>query len=153
MKYSDVFLGLGSNIGNRSEYLNTAIKMLQEDKKVRVVQESSVIETLPMGEIAEGLFLNQVIEIETEYEPMELLHRCLVIEQSQGRSRERKWESRTLDIDILFFGEQNIKTDRLTVPHSEACNRHFVLIPLAEIAPEYIHPTLKQSIQTMLGTV
>jgi 2-amino-4-hydroxy-6-hydroxymethyldihydropteridine diphosphokinase len=153
MKYSDVFLGLGSNIGNRDVYLRTAIEMLQEDEKVCVVQESSVIETLPIGDIAEGLFLNQVLEIETEYEPMELLHRCLVIEQSQGRIRERKWESRTLDIDILFFGEQIIRSDVLLVPHPEIERRRFVLQPLFEISPDFKHPITNETMRHCLDTL
>jgi 2-amino-4-hydroxy-6-hydroxymethyldihydropteridine diphosphokinase len=153
MKYANVFLGLGSNIGDRNEYLRVAIELLQADEKVYVVQESSVIETEPIGEIAEGLFLNQVIEIETEYEPLELLRLCVEIEQSQGRTRGRKWESRTIDIDILFFGEQSIETKTLHVPHPAAHERQFVLIPLAEIAPLYVHPNLKQPIEALLGTL
>ena len=147
MKYSDVFLGLGSNLGQRREHLRVAIQMLQENKNVTVVQESKVIETEPIGGIAKGLFLNQVIEIETDFEPLELLQHCLCIEQSQGRVRGQKWDSRTLDIDILFFGALVIAEGDLRIPHPELEKRSFVLVPMKELAPEFTHPVSKKSIE------
>ena len=153
MKYTNVYLGLGSNLGNRSNYLHTAIEILQKDDMVNVVKLSEVIETEPIGEIAQGLFLNQVIEIETEYGPNELLQRCLEIEQSQGRVREKKWDSRTLDIDILFYGELLFESNNLKIPHPEVHNRGFMLIPLLEIAPSMEHPSLHLSIQEMLNAL
>jgi len=149
MKYSGVFLGLGSNLGNRIGHLSAAIQMLQENDNVNVVQVSRVIETEPMGDIAEGLFLNQVIEIETEYEPSDLLQCCLDIEQSQGRVRDKKWDSRTLDIDILFFGTLVLKGDGLNIPHPELAKRSFVLLPMNEIAPEFTHPVSKKLIRQL----
>ena len=140
MKYTNVFLGLGSNLGDRNEYLRVATEMLDADEKVNVIRASTVIETEPVGAIAEGHFLNQVVEIETEYEPEELLKRCLDIEHSQGRIRERKWESRTLDIDILFFGDLVFHTESLQIPHPEIEQRAFVLQPMVEIAPDFKHP-------------
>jgi 2-amino-4-hydroxy-6-hydroxymethyldihydropteridine diphosphokinase len=149
MKYSGVFLGLGSNIGNRSEYLDAAITMLQEDKNINVLQLSSVIETEPIGDIAVGLFLNQVIEIETEYDPRELLECCIDIEQVQGRVRDKKWDSRTLDIDILFYGNHVLEESGLNIPHPEIPNRMFVLAPMVEIAPEFKHPVGKKSMRQL----
>lgn len=140
MKYTNVFLGLGSNLGIRNDYLRVATEMLQADEKVNVIQASTIIETEPVGVIAKGLFLNQVVEIETEYEPVELLNRCLEIENSQGRIRERKWDSRTLDIDILFFGKLVLHTESLQIPHPEIQQRAFVLQPMVEIAPDFKHP-------------
>ena len=140
MKYTNVYLGLGSNLGNRNEHLRVAIEMLDADENVNVIQASTIIETEPVGAIAKGLFLNQVVEIETEYEPTELLNRCLVIEQSQGRIREKKWDSRTLDIDILFFGNLVLHHDSLQIPHPEIEHRAFVLQPMVEIAPDFKHP-------------
>ena len=150
MKYKNIFLGLGSNLGDREVHLQRAIALLEEDECVQIKKKSTVIETEPIGHTEQGAFLNQVIQIETSYEPYSLLQKCLKIEQSSGRIREEKWGPRTLDIDILFFGETVLQSDGLKIPHPEASNRDFVLLPLAEIAPTFQHPVSGQQIEAML---
>ena len=150
MKYKNIFLGLGSNLGDREVHLQRAIALLEEDECVQIKKKSTVIETEPIGHTEQGAFLNQVIQIETSYDPYSLLQKCLKIEQSSGRIREEKWGPRTLDIDILFFGETVLQSDGLKIPHPEACNRAFVLLPLAEIAPTFQHPVSGQQIEAML---
>ena len=150
MKYKNIFLGLGSNLGDREVHLQRAIALLEEDECVQIKKKSTVIETEPIGHTEQGAFLNQVIQIETSYDPYSLLQKCLKIEQSSGRIREEKWGPRTLDIDILFFGETVLQSDGLKIPHPEASNRAFVLLPLAEIAPTFQHPVSGQQIEAML---
>ena len=149
MKFSGVFLGLGSNLGNRSKYLNDAIQMLQENENINILQLSKVIETEPIGDIAVGLFLNQVIEIETELGPRDLLQCCVQIEQLHGRVRDKKWDSRTLDIDILFFGNLVLEEGGLIIPHPEISKRLFVLSPLVDIASEFTHPISQKSMRQL----
>jgi 2-amino-4-hydroxy-6-hydroxymethyldihydropteridine diphosphokinase len=150
MKYKNIFLGLGSNLGDREVHLQRAIALLEEDECVQIKKKSTVIETEPIGHTEQGAFLNQVIQIETSYDPYSLLQKCLKIEKSSGRIREEKWGPRTLDIDILFFGETVLQSDGLKIPHPEVSNRAFVLLPLAEIAPTFQHPVSGQQIEAML---
>ena len=153
MKYTQVFLGLGSNVGDREFYLRTAIEHLQSDADVHVENQSAVIETEPFGDIEQRAFLNQVIQVATDCEPEQLLTKCLVIDQSQGRIRKEKWGPRSLDIDILFFESLQVNVQNLTIPHPEVHKRDFMLLPLLEIAPTFVHPTLRQSIDEMLGAL
>ena len=148
-----IFLALGSNLGNRKTFLTTAVQCLQNHKDISVLQESTVIETAPVGEVDQGAFLNQVIEIKTNLNPLELLAVILAIEKSQGRIRTEKWGPRTLDIDILFFGDTVIQDETLQIPHPELHRRVFVLQPLQEIAPEYIHPILDLPVHAMLDSL
>ena len=150
MNYTDVYLGLGSNVGNRASHLAAAVQACNEDTNIHVIAESSVIETEPIGNTNQGSFLNQVIHIETEYRPIELLERCLEIEVSRGRIRVEKWGPRTLDIDILFFGTVQCKEEGLEIPHPEACKRDFVMMPLSEITPSFRHPVTGHDIGAML---
>lgn len=145
-----VFLGLGSNLGDRAVHLNNAISALCFHDAINITSQSSVLETEPVGNESQGKFLNVVVEIETTLSPMELLQACLEIEILQGRVRNEKWGPRTIDIDILFFSDQLIKEEGLQIPHPEVHNRSFVLIPLVEIAPMLIHPSLNQSAKAML---
>ena len=153
MKYVDVFVGLGSNLGNRESFLASAVLMLQNHEQIYIVKESTVIETAPVGDIEQGAFLNQVLQVETELEPAVLLNSCLAIEESQGRVRGEKWGPRTLDIDILFYGNHVLDAPSLHVPHPELHLRQFVLGPLAEIAPEFEHPVCKKNMQELLETL
>lgn len=153
MKHANVFLGLGSNLGDRKAYLQTAIDSIDAHNDIEIIAKSSMIETSPIGEVDQGKFINMVIEVVTSLTAERLLDVCLAIEQSNGRIREGKFGPRTLDIDILFFDNQSINSENLKVPHSEAHKRHFVLLPLQEIAPSFIHPTLDLSVEAMLGTL
>lgn len=150
MKQREVFLGLGSNVGDRKLNLLQAIKLLGDSEYISILQHSSIIETEPVGVVDQGKFLNMVIEVETSLTPLMLLEFCLETERLLGRVRDAKWTPRTLDIDILFYGDQIIDSKELTVPHPEAHRRGFVLLPLVEIAPRMHHPSLNISAKEML---
>jgi 2-amino-4-hydroxy-6-hydroxymethyldihydropteridine diphosphokinase len=136
-----VFIALGSNIEPRLEYIQKAIAEIQA--KAELVRASNIIETEPMGFEAETNFLNAVIEIKTELTPRELLLHLKEIELSLGRSSKsayKNYTSRTIDLDILYYGQQIIVSPELTIPHPEIFKRDFVLIPLREIAGDFVDP-------------
>jgi 2-amino-4-hydroxy-6-hydroxymethyldihydropteridine diphosphokinase len=144
LKHNKVFLGLGSNLGNREENLLKAQKLI--NKKVgKVHSKSSIYETAAWGITEQNAFLNQVLEIETVFSPDAVLHLLLKIEKNMGRIREIKWGERSIDIDVLYYNNEIISTENLVVPHPFIQERKFVLVPLCEIAPVFIHPRLKQS--------
>lgn len=138
-----VFLGLGSNMGDRKAYLDGAIQGLKEADQVSLIQVSSYIETPPYGLVDQDPFLNAVVEIETTLAPYPLLDLCQSLEQTAGRVRKVHWGPRTLDVDILFYDREILGLDRLAVPHPDLVNRAFVLEPMAELAPNFIHPVNK----------
>jgi 2-amino-4-hydroxy-6-hydroxymethyldihydropteridine diphosphokinase len=145
-----VFLGLGSNLNDRESYLTNAIACLNAHEEINVLSKSSMMQTDPVGAIAQPMFLNMVIEIETSLLPRRLLKVCLEIEVANGRVRAEKWGPRTLDIDMLFYGDAIIDEPGLCVPHPEVASRRFVLAPLAEIAPKFEHPVLREPVLAML---
>lgn len=144
MKNSKIFLGLGSNLGNREENLSTAQKLIEE-KVGKIRSKSSVYETAAWGITEQNAFLNQVIEVETHFSPSAVLHLVLKIEKDMGRIREIKWGERSIDIDILYYNNEVISTENLVVPHPFIQERKFVLVPLCEIAPAFVHPKLNQA--------
>jgi len=144
LKPNKVFLGLGSNLGNREENLLMAQKLIEE-KVGKVRSKSSIYETAAWGITEQNAFLNQVLEIETVFSPSAVLHLLLKIEKDMGRIREIKWGERSIDIDVLYFNNVILSTENLVVPHPFIPERKFVLVPLCEIAPVFIHPKLKQS--------
>jgi len=145
-----VFLGLGANLGNREENLKNAVVLIREHIGP-VKHSSSIYETEPWGFQSKNYFLNMVVEVETSLRPSGLLGRILMIESLMGRVREgREYKSRTLDIDILLYGSRVITTRVLQIPHPLMNERKFVLVPLTEIAGEFLHPVLKKSIQELL---
>jgi len=150
MMQKNVFLGLGSNLGNREAYLENAIMRLDAEKEINVLARSEMIETKPIGNVAQLMFLNMAVEIETALNPRSLLAICLTIEMANDRKRNEKWASRTLDMDILFFGELVLDEVGLEIPHPEVANRRFALAPLAEIAPKFVHPVKKEPVWVML---
>lgn len=141
------YLSLGSSLGDKRKYLETAIEKLNTHPHIRVKKVSSFIPTEPYGGVAENVFLNCAVEIETLLSPRELLEAVHKIESECGRVRCRRWEDRTLDIDIIFFGKKVISEDDLIVPHPEYHKRGFVLNPLKEIAPDFVCPLLKKAIK------
>lgn len=143
------YLGLGSNLGNREQHIETALAKLAAPG-LRVARVSSLYETEPVGFTAQRWFLNLVAEIETELFPMQLLSRIANIEQALGRVRTVKNGPRTLDIDILLYGRAVVRTAKLEIPHPRMAERRFVLAPLAELAPDLRHPVTHQSIRAML---
>lgn len=134
------FLSLGSNIGNRSAYLDSAIKSLIKRYPISVVNVSSIYETDPVGYEDQELFLNMVIQVKTQLSPFELLDACMATEKILGRKREIRWGPRTIDLDILLYNDENILTERLVIPHPRLHERSFVVIPLLEISPDITLP-------------
>ena len=127
-------LALGSNLGDRAAYLQDAVDGLSDDRSIRVVAASPVYETAPLGP-SEEAFLNAVIEIATDLEPHELLERCHDCENVAGRVRTERWGARTLDVDIIWMEDVTLDDATLTIPHAEASQRLFVLIPLRDLDP------------------
>ncbi len=145
-----VFLLLGSNIGNKKEVIITAIRQINS-KAGYVVQTSALYETAPWGIEDQDLFLNAVVEIETELSASALLTTILGIEQQLGRTRlVPKNGPRIIDIDILLYADEVINADDLTVPHPAMAQRRFTLVPMVEIAKDYIHPVLHKTISELL---
>ena len=141
-----VFISLGSNIGNRLQYLQRAVSLLELVGQVNVVKVSSVYETDPVGYEEQGAFLNMVVEVETTLTPHEILKKCNEIEAGLGRTREIHWGPRTVDLDILLYNEENMKTQDLIIPHPRMMERGFVLIPLVELQANLVDPQSKQLI-------
>jgi 2-amino-4-hydroxy-6-hydroxymethyldihydropteridine diphosphokinase len=134
-----VYLSLGSNLGDRAAQIEKALSRLGE-KCVRIVKRSSFYETEPVEFLDQGWFLNIVVEAEAELTPSELLNVILDVEKELGRERIIKSGPRTIDIDILLFDANTIHTEELEIPHPRMTERKFVLVPIAEIAPELRHP-------------
>jgi len=144
------YLLTGGNIGDRIYYLLKAKGAISKNCG-RILEQSSVYETAPWGNENQNAFLNQVLKIETPLNAEELLKAVLQIEQHLGREREQKYGPRTIDIDILFFNEEVINQHGLKLPHPELQNRRFVLVPLNEIAADWMHPVLRKSVSQILA--
>lgn len=142
------YLLLGSNEGERVDWFRQAESLMAEF--CAVIKKSAIYETAAWGQHDQPDFLNQVLEIETELSAELLLLRTQAIETLLGRRRLVKWGQRTLDIDILFFNSEIVDLPHLKVPHPALHRRSFTLVPLAEIAPDLVHPVLQQSVQVML---
>lgn len=130
------YLSLGSNLGNRKQYIESAVNKLNENENITVKKVSSIYETEPVGFTKQNKFLNIVVEIETSLEPLELLRQCQKIENDLGRVRIIRWGPRTIDIDIIIYEDYIIESNTLTIPHPRMKEREFVLIPLNEIASD-----------------
>jgi 2-amino-4-hydroxy-6-hydroxymethyldihydropteridine diphosphokinase len=134
------YIGLGSNVGDRLQFLQRAVKDLGTTAGVHVIKVSSVYETEPVGPAAQAWFLNAVVEIDTSACPSALLRSTQGIEHALERMTTYRWGPRTIDLDILLYGNRQLKTADLKIPHPELCNRAFVMIPLLELAPEAALP-------------
>ncbi len=143
-----IYLGLGSNLGDRSQNLRRARRLLSDDL-LRILRSSSLFETAPLELADQPRFLNQVVEAETYLTPDELLARVAHVEAELGRQRTIPKGPRTVDIDILLYDDMLLETRELTIPHPAMHARRFVLEPLAELAPGLVHPKLQRTIRSL----
>ncbi len=144
------YIAYGSNIGDSSAYINTAIEKLKNNPAIRLIAQSATIITKPYGGVEQDDFLNGCVKVETYLSPLQLLDELHSIENDAGRVRNIHWGPRTLDLDILLYDEMIIHTDTLIIPHIDMSNRTFVLEPLCEIAPYAYNPLLKKTAAQML---
>lgn len=143
-----IYVSLGSNLGHREAHLQFACEAIEQ--KFGSVLKSSIYETAPWGHLEQPAFLNQVIAFTSSDDPHQLLLYLQSLERQRDRQREQHWGARTLDIDILYIGEQTISTPDINVPHPLMIERRFVLIPLNELAPQVVHPVLKKTTAELL---
>ncbi len=144
-----VFLGLGSNIGDRKRNILKAVEEFERNGQ-KILKISSIYETKPWGFEKQRKFLNAAVKMKTFLTASDLLALCKYIENKIGRKKSFRWGPRKVDLDILFYGKKKVNTEKLKIPHPEIKNREFVLNPLKEIAPDLIHPVYGQSISNML---
>ncbi len=149
------YIGLGGNLGDREATLRRAIALLDQTENVEIREVSDFIETEPVGPADQPEYLNAVVEIATSLSPEELLTTLQAIEAELGRDRKReqRWGPRTCDMDILLMGECVMKTTSLTIPHPRLSERGFVLRPLAQIAPQAVHPIADKTIAELLAAL
>ena len=144
-----IYLLLGSNLGDRRKKLSDAGELINKQAG-EIIKYSGVYETAAWGKTSQPAFLNQVIEISSQLTPGQLMSTIHLIENKLGRVRREKWGERIIDIDVLYFGNTILNDQHLTIPHPEIASRRFTLVPLVEIAPDFIHPLLLKSNSALL---
>jgi 2-amino-4-hydroxy-6-hydroxymethyldihydropteridine diphosphokinase len=147
------YIGIGSNIGDKVNQCEKAISEILKVDHHKLLAKSSLFKTQPIGYTSQDWFVNGVIKIETDLEAPELLRTLKTIESLLGRTETFRWGPRTIDLDILFFDDTEIHTEELQIPHPLIQDRQFVLIPLAEIDRNLIHPILKKTVQELLNNL
>lgn len=149
-KLATVYLGIGSNVGDREANVQKALGLLKEHEDIQVLSVSSLFETEPQGGPSQGKFLNGTIQIKTDLMPLELLSQLKMIERRLGRIKSEPNSPRPMDLDILFYDDVVIREGKnLKIPHPRLAERRFVLEPLAQIAPDFVHPRLKKTIREL----
>ena len=151
--FSRVYVGIGSNLGNRQVHYQKALNRIEDLPQTSIVKCSSLYESEPIGD-AKNWYVNAVVELETEFTAQQLLSRLQKIESALGRKRTaqtKKWASRTIDLDILLFDKYIVDEKKLKIPHPEMHQRRFVLLPLSELAPQHVHPHLNATIAQLLA--
>ena len=151
--WNNVFIGIGSNLGNAKENCLQGISKLEESKEIKVIRHSSFYKTEPVERPNQNWFVNCVVESETSLSPENLLFYLKNLEVEMGRVQSIKWGPRVIDFDILFFDNKIIDTSDLKIPHPLNHERRFVLEPMDEIAPGLIHPVLKKSINELKKSI
>ena len=148
-RMNSAYLITGGNMGQREDQLSYAAKLIEE-RCGSIIDRSSIFETAAWGKTDQESFLNQALVVETTLNPRDLLNEILYIENLMGRDRVEKYGSRIIDIDIIFFNHQTIKENGLVIPHPEMSRRRFVLEPLNEVIPAYIHPVFFKTVNELL---
>ncbi len=143
-----VIIAIGTNVGNKKENIETAVKKM-ENNRMKIVKMAKSFKTLPYGYKEQPAFLNTAVEIETSLSPEKLLEELLKIEKEMGRIRKVHWGPRIIDLDIIFFDNLIINEEKLKIPHPDMQNRFFVLKPLMEIAPCRVHPKFCETVKTL----
>jgi 2-amino-4-hydroxy-6-hydroxymethyldihydropteridine diphosphokinase len=147
---TSAYIGIGSNIGDKISNCRCAIEKMGQLPGCKITACSSVFKTEPEGVSEQDWFMNCVLQLTTTFSPFQLIQALLSIEYAMGRRRRRQWEARIIDLDILLFGQEVIRSRDLVIPHPLMHKRKFVLEPLAQLAPELIHPVLKVTIGHLL---
>ncbi len=145
------YVGLGANLGDRLGSLREAVRLLDTVQGIEVKRCSPVYETEPVGGPPQGRFLNAVLDMEIYLAPELLLERCKAVENAMGRERTGRWGPRTIDIDILLYGDSIVRSETLEIPHPLMHERAFVLAPFADLAPGVVHPVLGVTVNELLG--
>lgn len=146
---STAYIGIGSNLGDREENCEKALAIL-EQKGIKTVKRSSMIETEPWGVKEQPKFMNMAVEVTTDLLPDQLLQKLKEVETEMGRTETTRWGPRVIDLDILFYNDMVMNSPGIDIPHPHMHEREFVLQPLTEIAPDKIHPVLKKSVRELL---
>ncbi len=147
------YIGIGSNVGNKVDQCEKAISEILKVDRHKLLAKSSFFKTQPIGYTSQDWFVNGVIKIETDLEPLDLLRVLKTIEFHLGRTETFRWGPRTIDLDILIFDDREMRTEELQIPHPLLHERQFVLIPLAEIDRDLVHPVLKKTIGELLNNL
>lgn len=152
-KWHDVYLSIGSNLGDSKKNIDLALKKIAQDSKIRLHKISSLKKTKPWGKVDQNDFLNMALHLKTLYSPEALLSKLKEIESNLGREKTEKWGPRIIDLDIIFYDEEILYTDILTIPHPYRNSRLFVLEPLCEINPYLIDPLEKVPVYKLLNAL